>query len=98
VTPPTPAPNATDSPTTSASPRKELAFRESDGISVWLVWDSDVDTLTLCVHDDRAGAAFELPVARDRGLDAFRHPFAYAAERDVFRAAIRDALDLQPQS
>ena len=83
---------------TTSSSRRELAHRLSDGIEVALLWDPVADTLSLEVHDAKTEEHFELPVARDRGLDAFHHPFAYAAERDVFRAAIREALDVQPHS
>jgi hypothetical protein len=96
--PPTPTPNASAPVASAEGARRELALRESDGITVQLLWEPDLDALTLTVEDGRAGIRFELPVARDRGLEAFYHPFAYAAERDDFRAAIRDALDLQPQT
>ena len=65
------------SPTTA--PTRELAARESDGIHVSLLWDPGDDALTVSVEDSRAGARFQLAVAPDRGLDAFYHPFAYAA-------------------
>jgi hypothetical protein len=35
--------------------------------------------VTVTVDDSRAGRSFELAVDRDRALDAFYHPFAYAA-------------------
>jgi hypothetical protein len=58
---------------------RELASRESDGVHVVLLWHPHEDALTLSVTDARAGRSFELAVERDRGLDAFYHPFAYAA-------------------
>ena len=70
--------NPSELTTTAGRGRRELAFRESDGITVQLLWESDIDALTLSVEDGRAGVSFELPVARDRGLEAFQHPFAYA--------------------
>jgi hypothetical protein len=64
----------------SATPEtRELAARESDGIHVLLLWHPREDALTVSVEDARAGDRFELAVARDRALDAFYHPFAYAA-------------------
>ncbi|HSE81470.1 MAG TPA: hypothetical protein VLA87_07200 [Gaiellaceae bacterium] len=57
----------------------ELAVRESDGIHVLLLWHPDEDALTVTVEDDRLGDRFRLAVAPDRALDAFYHPFAYAA-------------------
>ena len=57
----------------------ELAVRENDGIHVLLLWHPDDNALTLTVEDARLGDRFQLAVAPDRALDAFYHPFAYAA-------------------
>jgi hypothetical protein len=65
------------SPTTH--PARELAARESDGIHVLLLWHPDEDELTVSVEDARVGDRFQLAVAPERALDAFYHPFAYAA-------------------
>jgi hypothetical protein len=35
--------------------------------------------VTVSAEDTRDGHRFELAVARDRALEAFHHPFAYAA-------------------
>ena len=58
---------------------RELAARESNGLHVVLLWHPREDTLTVSVEDDRLGDRFQLAVAPDRALDAFYHPFAYAA-------------------
>jgi hypothetical protein len=58
---------------------RELAARENNGIHVLLLWHPREDALTVSVEDSRAGDRFQLAVARDRALDAFYHPFAYAA-------------------
>lgn len=58
---------------------RELAARESDGIHVLLLWHPDDNALTVTVEDERVGDRFQLAVAPDRALDAFYHPFAYAA-------------------
>jgi hypothetical protein len=58
---------------------RELAARESNGIHVVLLWHPREDALTVSVEDDRLGDRFQLAVAPDRALDAFYHPFAYAA-------------------
>jgi hypothetical protein len=60
-------------------PTPELAARESDGIHVLLLWHPGEDAVTVSVDDTRAGQRFDLAVARDRALEAFYHPFAYAA-------------------
>jgi hypothetical protein len=61
------------------NPRRELAHRTADGIEVTLLWDSGDDTVTVEVFDAGTEEIFEIDVARDRALDAFHHPFAYAA-------------------
>jgi hypothetical protein len=58
---------------------RELAARESDGIYVLLLWHPGEHAITVSVEDDRQGDRFQLAVAPDRALDAFYHPFAYAA-------------------
>ena len=58
---------------------RELAARESNGLHVVLLWHPREDALTVSVEDDRLGDRFQLAVAPDRALDAFYHPFTYAA-------------------
>ena len=58
---------------------RELAACDSDGIYVQLLWHRRQNTLTVAVEDVRVGNRFELAVAPDRALDAFYHPYAYAA-------------------
>jgi hypothetical protein len=58
---------------------RELAARDNDGIHVLLLWHPAEDALTVSVEDARLGDRFQLTVAPDRALDAFYHPFAYAA-------------------
>jgi hypothetical protein len=62
-----------------AAKSRELAARESDGVRVLLLWHPREDAVTVSVEDVRAGQRFHLAVAHDRALDAFYHPFAYAA-------------------
>ena len=58
---------------------KELAHRQNDGIDVTLLWHSDDDSVVVSIHDAKSDYAFEVGVPRERALDAFYHPFAYAA-------------------
>jgi hypothetical protein len=58
---------------------RELAARESDGINVVLLWHPGSDAVTVSVEDVRLGECFQLAVSPERALDAFHHPFAYAA-------------------
>ncbi len=63
----------------AAPETRELAARESDGIHVLLLWHPAANALTVSVEDARVGDRFLLAVEPDRALDAFYHPFAYAA-------------------
>jgi hypothetical protein len=58
---------------------RELAARHNHGVHVLLLWHPREKALTVSVEDDRAGDRFELSIAPERALDAFYHPFAYAA-------------------
>jgi hypothetical protein len=58
---------------------RELAVRESDGIHVLLLWHPEENALTVSVEDARVGDRFQIAIAPNRALDAFYHPFAYAA-------------------
>ena len=62
----------------------ELAHRAGDGIEVLLLWDRGDGRLRVVVDDLRNGASFELAAGDGRqALDAFYHPFAYAATRGL---------------
>jgi hypothetical protein len=61
------------------SSMRELAAREHDGVCVRLLWHPRKNAVTVSVEDSRAGERFQLAVAADSALDAFYHPFAYAA-------------------
>jgi hypothetical protein len=58
---------------------RELARRENYGLAVVLLWDPSEDAVTVSVADTRTGDRFQLTVDGSRALDAFYHPFAYAA-------------------
>ena len=60
-------------------PSRELAVRDSDGVHVRLLWHPGDNGVTVSVEDARLGDRFQIAVAPDRALDAFYHPFAYAA-------------------
>ena len=58
---------------------RELAARQRDGLRVVLHWNPSDDAVTVAVDDDRTGDRFEIAVEREHALDAFYHPYAYAA-------------------
>ena len=62
----------------TAAHATELAYRSGDGIEVSLLWSRLTDRLTVLVGDLRTGEFFDFSPPRNKGLDAFHHPFAYA--------------------
>jgi hypothetical protein len=71
---------------------RELAHRATDGIEVTLFWNAQHDELSVEVLDHGADNVFYLPVARDRAMDAFNHPYAYAASQGVeYEAPVLEA-------
>ena len=58
---------------------RELAARDSDGVHVLLLWHPAENAVTVSVEDARFGETYQIAVAPDRALDAFYHPYAYAA-------------------
>ena len=77
---------------------RELAARTSDGLHVRLLWYAEEDMLTVSVDESSSGQRFELAVERDRGLDAFYHPFAYAdSGNSLSHDGERHTLDLSQQ-
>jgi hypothetical protein len=64
---------------TEALAARELDWRTNDGIDVTLLWHPQTYRVSVAVEDHRAGNSFELEVDSADALDAFHHPYAYAA-------------------
>jgi hypothetical protein len=58
---------------------RELAQRLSGGVEVLLLWHPKDERVELSVRDLADGTSFHMEVAPGDALDAFRHPYAYAA-------------------
>jgi hypothetical protein len=58
---------------------RELAVRENDGLEVSLLWSKATDRVRVVVVDQMFDAELRIDVAGACALDAFYHPFAYAA-------------------
>ena len=63
----------------TTSIHRELDARSGDGLDIRLLWNPAEDALTVTVADERTEEFFVIPVARADALEAFHHPFAYAA-------------------
>ena len=64
-----------------AAHRTDLAHRRNDGIDVVLWWSPENGSVAVEVLHLATDASFELEVGPAHALDAFYHPFAYAARR-----------------
>ena len=65
--------------TSAATERRELAHRTGNGIEVTLLWTKSTNTITVAAADTHSGEELEFEVDGCRALDAFNHPYAYAA-------------------
>ena len=65
--------------TSAATKRRELAHRTGNGIEVTLLWTKSTNRVTIEVVDTHSGEELEFEVDGSRALDAFNHPYAYAA-------------------
>src|SRR5262249_4368714 len=76
--------------------RTELAHRASDGIEISLLWSKPANRLTIEVSDVRLHEWLEFEVDGSEALDAFYHPYAYAASRRSGRSTSGALAARQP--
>jgi len=57
---------------------RELDHRTGDGIEVTLLWNAETNGVSVSVVE-RDGSTFEFAVPPHDALEAFHHPYAYAA-------------------
>ena len=63
--------------------RQELARRVAGGLEITLYWEAHDNTTSIEVHQKGTAETIAFPVASDRALDAFHHPFAHLAEQEA---------------
>jgi hypothetical protein len=73
-----------------SAPTRELAQRLSGTVEVLLLWHPQIDQVELSVHDFVTGASFQIEVEPGNAIDAFYHPYAYAATHGDFYRVDRD--------
>ena len=66
----------------SHAARRELAYRNQNGLEVTLLWDSRSNEVSVEVSDQLDDSGFRLPIAGHLALDAFHHPYAYALSHE----------------
>ena len=67
---------------TLSTTTRELAQRLSGTTEVLLLWHPETHGVELSVRDVATGAGFHIDVRPDNAMDAFHHPYAYAARRE----------------
>ena len=56
---------------------RELAYRQTGGLHVTLLWQESDDGLFVVVLDEAAGTILRIGAQPQNALDVFRHPFAH---------------------
>jgi hypothetical protein len=76
---------------------RELDYRSTDGLEVTLLWQPETNAVAVKVFDAKTGDDFDLDVDASDAMDAFHHPYAYAASRGLhFVAGTRTQTDPLP--
>jgi hypothetical protein len=83
----------TEMTTTAGTEPRELAHRSTNGIEVTLLWTESTNTVAIAVADTHSGEELEFEVHGSHALDAFNHPYAYAA---TVRVHSTEATPLAP--
>ncbi|HET9324826.1 MAG TPA: hypothetical protein VFO03_13190 [Gaiellaceae bacterium] len=66
-----------------SAPTRELAQRRSGTVEVLLLWRAEIDRVELSLHDSATDGGFHVEVAPGDALEAFYHPYAYAATHEI---------------
>jgi hypothetical protein len=69
-----------------SSPARELAQRLSGTVEVLLLWQPETDRVELSLSDRVTGDHVRLEVAAGEAIDAFYHPYVYAARNGTLAA------------
>jgi hypothetical protein len=73
----------TEMTTSQATHQRELAHRATNGIDVTLLWTKSTNVVTIVVIDSHSAEELEFEVDGRFALDAFNHPYPYAAAHRV---------------
>ena len=65
---------------------RELARRLSGTLEVLLLWRPRFDQIELCIRDRAGDTSFRIAVAPASAMDAFHHPYVYAASANALSA------------
>ena len=65
------------------APARELAQRLNGTDEILLLWHPEDDRVEVSVRDLTTGVGFHLEVEPAKAIDAFTHPYAYVARREI---------------
>jgi hypothetical protein len=68
--------------TSTDEPIRELAERTSNGSLMRLLWLQGTRELWVEIHEPELDITIVIPAEPERALEAFHHPYAYAAARN----------------
>ena len=71
------------------APTRELAQRRTGTAEVLLLWHPDSDRVELLVRDSATESDLHVEVEPSEAIDAFYHPYSYAAGRGAAYASPR---------
>ena len=74
----------------TSAPTRELAQRRSGADEVLLLWHPESDRVELAVRNLATGVGCQIEVAPGDAIDAFYHPFAYAARWECSEGVNRE--------
>ena len=79
--------------------RTELASRETNGVTVRLLWSRSTNLVTVAVDDATNDDYFELILdEHEQALDVFQHPFAHAVARGLEFSTRRPESEVLPDA
>jgi hypothetical protein len=76
----------------TAAPARELARRLSGTDEIVLLWHPEDDRVEVSLRDVTTDATFRIEIAPANALDAFTHPYAYAAGRETIDRVSDDVV------
>ena len=79
----------------SHAARRELAYRNQNGLQVTLFWDSRSNEVSVEVIDRLDDSGFRFPIAGQLALEAFHHPYAYAQSQHDHRGHLQQTISAE---
>jgi hypothetical protein len=79
----------------SHAARRELAYRNQNGLEVTLLWNSRSNEVSVEVVDHLDDSGFRFPIAGQLAVEAFHHPYAYAHSHEDHRGQLQQTISAE---